>query len=390
VDSLSRHVDAIPAAQLLSQSIATLVDAQRQAAAARLISLESPWWFVAIALQVIALFYFWRSGDAARTRDALRERLGSTFAVRFVFGAMLALIARIAAVIPSFVQWRIDRVMGLSHALTRVWAYEYVLGTILGMLAAGIVAAAILWLVDRTHQWYLYTIGAILAVFLLGTLASPYVIAPLFERYTPLGGTISTRADDFAAHHGYAGIPIVVEHRIDRVPLDAAKTQGMGATQRIVLADTLVSAASPGEIDFYVADEIAVLDGHDPLRLALIDAGIFIVAVAIAVVVADRIPFRRDDDPVSRLTLVGALLACMYVAAVPIDHAIFSSMQLTADRQAVAMTGDRASALRAFVRAGDERIEQVCPSALARIFLYRSPPLGERAAVVDGVTSECR
>lgn len=390
MDSLTRSVDAIPAARLLSHSIVTLVDAQRQAAGARLVSLESPWWFVAILLQAIVLFYFWRSGNAARLRETLRNRLGSEFAVRFFFGAVLALIARVAAVIPSFILWRIDRVMGLSHALTRIWAYEYVLGTILGMLVAGVIAAVVLWLVDRTHQWYLYTIGAILAVFLLGTMVSPFAIAPLFERYAPFGGVAGARASAFAARHGYAGIPIVVEHRIDRIPVDAAKVQGMGVTQRIVLADTLVSVATPGEIEFYVADEVAALDDHEPLRLALIDAGIFILGVAIAVVIADRIPFRRDDDPVSRLALVGVLLALVYIGFVPVDHAVFSSMQLQADRQAVVMTGDPASALRAFVRAGDERVEQVCPNAFGRVFIYRSPPLGAQAAAVGGVTPECR
>ncbi len=389
MDALSRYVDSIPAAKLLSQSIATLVDAQRQAAGARLISLELPWWFGAIALQLIVLFYFWRSGAAARLRDALRQRFESEFAVRFVFGAVLALLARAAAAIPSFILWRIDRLMGLSHALTRVWAYEYALDTILGMLVAGLIAAIVLWLVERTHQWYLYTIAAILAISLLGTMAAPVAIAPLFERYVPLTGTVAARASAFAAQHGYAGIPIVVEHRIDRIPVDAAKVQGMGQTQRIVLADTLVGAATPAEIEFYVADDLAMLDDRDPLCLALIDAGILIVAVALAVVVADRIPFRRDDDPISRLTLVGALLALVYVGAVPVDHSVAASMQLRADREAVAMTGDRASALRAFVRAGDERIEQVCPS-LGRIFLYQAPSLGERAAAVGGPSPGCR
>jgi hypothetical protein len=390
VDSLTRYVDAIPATKLLSQSIATLVDAQRQAAGARLVSLELPWWFAVVLLQAVVLFYFWRSGGAARCRDALRERLGSEFAVRFAFGAVLALVARAAAAIPSFVLWRIDRAMGLAHALTRVWAYEYLLGTILGMIVAGLVAAIVLWLVDRTHQWYLYTIGAIVAISLLGTLADPFAIAPLFERYVPLGGTLGARAHAFAARHGYDGLDIVVEHRVDRIPADAAKTQGMGATQRVVLADTLVAAATPGEIDFYVADEIATLNDHDPLRLALIEAAIVIVGIALAVVIADRVPFRRDDDPVSRLTIVGALLACVYLGAVPVDHAVVSSMQLHADREAVAMTGDPADALRAFVRAGDERIEQVCPGTLGRVFLYRTPSLGERAIAVGGPYPGCR
>lgn len=389
VSALDRHVDAIPSATLLSHTLVSLVDAKRQAAGARFVSLEMPGWFAAIVFEVIALVYFWRSGRAAQVREGLRARLGSEFAVRFVFGATLALIARIATIVPAFYLWRVDRIMGLSSALTRVWAYEYVLGTILGMIVAGFIAAFMLWIADRTHQWYLYAIASIVGVSLVGTLLAPYIIAPLFERYTPLSGTVAAQAQAFAAQHGYAGIPILVEHRLDRIPTDAAKTQGMGATQRLVLADTLMSAATPAEIRFYVAAQIASLEDHDPLRLALIDAAIVVVGTALAVMIADRIPFRRDDDPVSRLALAGALLAVVYIGAVPVDHDVVAAMQLRAERQAVDTTGDRASALRTFVRAGDDRLEQVCPGTLGRIFLYRSASLGERADGV-GASSGCR
>lgn len=390
MSSLDRYVDAIAASQLLSHSISTFADAARQAAGARLVGLDTPWWFAAVLIQAVVLFYFWRWGYAARCRDALHARLGVDFAMRFAFGMVLALVARLSAAVPSFVMWRIDRAMGLSHALTRVWAYEYVIGTILWMIVAGLVAAVVLWLVDATHQWYLYTIAGIIAISILGVFTEPYVVAPLFRHYSPLGGPAETSARAFAAERGYAGVPIVVESRIDRMPVDAAQTQGMGSTQRIVLADTIVAVSTKAELEFYVADQIAKFDDHDPLRLALLDAGIFILGVAIAVFVADRIPFRRDDDPVSRLTLVGALLACVYIAATPVDHAVVASMQLRADREAVALTGDPASALRAFVRAGNDQVEQVCPRSVGRILLYRTPPLGARAAAVGGAVTGCR
>jgi Zn-dependent protease with chaperone function len=390
VDALDRYVNAIPSARLLAEPIARLVDADRQAAGARLIAFELPGWFAAVFAQALALLYFWRAGGAARWRDALRAALGGEAAVRFAFGATLAVVARTAAVLPSFYLWRVERVMGLSHVLTRVWAYEYVLGTLIGMLVAGCIAVVVLWLVERTHQWYLYTIGGIIVISLVGTLVDPYAIAPLFERYVPLGGAIGLRARAFAAREGYAGVPIVVEHRVDRIPVDAAKTEGMGPTQRIVLADAVVDTSTPQEIEFYIATEIAQLDNHDPLNLALVDAAIVIIGTAIAVFIADRVPFRRDDDPISRITLVGALLAIVYIVAVPIDHAAVVSMRLRAEHAAVAMTANRAAALRALVRAGDEQIEQVCPSAVGRTFLYRAPTLGEDALAAGSKTTGCR
>ena len=122
------------------------------------------------------------------------------------------------------------------------------------MIVAGLIVAIILWLVSLTHQWYVYAIAGILAA----SVAWSYISTQL-------------RVESFAG-------------------------------------------LTPPEIKY----RLAYLAGHiahgDRLSIALIEGGIIIVFAAIAVVIADRIPFRRDDDPLSRLTIVGALLALVYLA----------------------------------------------------------------------------
>ena len=107
------------------------------------------------------------------------------------------------------------------------------------------------------------------------------------------------------------------------------------------------------------------------LAIALIEGGIIIVFAALAVVIADRIGFRRDDDPLSRLAIVGALLALVYLAAVPVRNAALRSYDFSADRYAVALTGDPSAAVRALVRASDQRMEEVCPELTAHALSLR-------------------
>ena len=78
--------------------------------------------------------------------------------MRFAFGASLALVARVASIVPDFALYRVDRIMQLSVQLTRTWLVFWAIHTVLGMIAAGLIAAIVLGLVARTHQWYLYTI----------------------------------------------------------------------------------------------------------------------------------------------------------------------------------------------------------------------------------------
>src|SRR6185503_9886056 len=133
-----------------------------------------------------ALAYFWRSGGAAAWRDALRRRIRPEFAVRFVFGASLAGIARLAALIPDFYLYRVERVMELSGELSRAWAIDWVAGLIGAMLLGGLVAAAVLCIADRTHQWYIYTLFGFIAIALAVAWAGPTLIEPFSNRYVPL------------------------------------------------------------------------------------------------------------------------------------------------------------------------------------------------------------
>jgi hypothetical protein len=249
--------------------------------------------------------------------------------VRFLFGAALALVARLASILPSFYLYRVDRTLDLTTELTRIWALYWLFHTVTAMVIAGLIVAIILWLVSLTHQWYVYAVAGILAA----SVAWSYISTQL-------------------SVENFGGL-------------------------------------TPPEVKY----RLAYLGGHiahgDRLSIALIEGGIIIVFAAIAVVIADRIPFRRDDDPLSRLTIVGALLALVYLAAVPVRNAALRSYDLSADAYAVAATGDPAAAVRTLVRAADERMIEVCPELPATLFLYTEPGVGTRVAAINHVPSRC-
>ncbi|HEY6450408.1 MAG TPA: hypothetical protein VIX60_06995 [Candidatus Cybelea sp.] len=326
--SLDLRVDSLSRSALLSEPATALVDPARQAAAIR----RAHWTVVGFVLiqlfEAAALFYLWNSGSAAALRDRLRRRFSREWAVRFWFGAMLALVARVAAFIPSFYLYRVDRTLDLTFELTRIWALYWIFHTIVGMIVAGLIAAIVLWLASRTHQWYAYAIAGVLAVSVAWSYLNPVSIAR------------------------FAG-------------------------------------STPAEL-IYLNDYVRGYAVHgDHLSIALIEGGIIIVFAALAVVIADRIRFRRDDDPLSRLAIVGTLLALVYLAAVPVRNAILRSYVLDTDAYAVALSDDRAAAVRALVRAGDQRMEEVCPELTAMLFLYTAPGIGARVAAINHIPSGC-
>jgi Zn-dependent protease with chaperone function len=346
-NALDVRVDALPRSALLTEPATRLVDRARQAAALR----RAHWTvsgFVLIQLfEVTALFYLWSSGGAAALRDWLRRRIGREWNVRFLFGAALALVARLAAFLPSFYIYRVDHALDLTTELTRFWALFWIFHTVVAMIVAGLIAAIVLWLVARTHQWYLYTIFGILAASVGWSYVSPYLAS---------SDSHLVRARN-------------------------------GLTAR--LREPLIVGRTPAEIEYEVAYEVGHIEHGDRLSIALIEGGVIIIFAALAVVIADRIGFRRDDDPLSRLAIVGALLGLVYLAAVPVRNAALRSYDFGADAYAVALTRDPAAAVRELVRTGDQRMEEVCPELTATLFLYTAPGIGARVAAINHVPSGC-
>ena len=387
-NQLDRRVDALSSQTLMSQPAAQLVDPARQAAAERLVHWRLPAWICVQIFEAIGLVYFWMSGGAATVRRFLQRHMTSPWLMRFAFGASLALVARIAAILPGFALYRVDRIMQLSVQLTRTWLGFWAIHTVLGMIAAGLIAAIVLGLVARTHQWYLYTILAILVGCVIFPLLSPYARIPGAASMQPLSGPLRVSIEAMLRRSDLPQVPVSVV-RIAESPVGGAAVLGLGASRTIVLSDTLIAGSTPAEIEYAVAVQLGHFVRHDMIAIALIEGGIIIIFSALAVLIADRIPFRRDDDPLSRLALVGALLALLYIAAVPLRNAVVRGYDFGADSYAVGLTGDRADAVRSLVRTADQRMVEACPELTARLFLYASPGIALRVAAINGVPPRC-
>ncbi len=387
-NALDQAVDALSDATLLSHPAIALVDSARAAAADRLVHLMLPGWFVTFALQIIVLAYFWQSGFAARLRDRLRWRFTNEFPVRFFFGAALGLVGRLAGLLPDLYIYRVQRSMSLSDQLLRAWGIDWIVNTIVTMIVVGIVVAVVLWLVDRTHQWYIYTLLAIVAGSVGLAFAGPYVVLPRFGYYAEIPVQYRSDAAQLEAR-AHVKVPII-EHVDDKTHLGDAYVYGLGPSKRIIISDSVFQASSRREIRYAIARELGFIAVGGPMRVAFFDAVFVIVGIALAVAVADRIPFRRDDDPVARLALVGALLGVMYLAIAPLNNSMLRSLSHASEAYALALTNDPAAAVRSIVRNADQRLDGVCVTGAARTFRQEILDPAHAVELANHVPSRCR
>lgn len=395
-NALDREVSALANHVLLSHAPASLVDPARAVAAAHLEQFHVLMWSVAIALQIGILAWFWSSGRSAGLRDYFRSMTRSEFFVRFGYGATLALIGKLAAFIPQGLQYRYDRLMDLNQLLFRAWFVEWLASTLIAMLVAGAIAAVVLWLADRTHQWYVYTIAGVIGFTLLFSYANPLFIAPAYTRYVPFLPT-RTLAADIATLQKRTGVavPILEEQFYQRTHLGGAYVMGWGGSQRIVVSDTLLAGATEPEMRFIFARATAWVQANSGLHVALIEGAFLVLGTALAVFISDRIGFRRDDDPVARLALLGAVMGCVYLIALPFYNGYMRNVDLATDKAGVALADSiwhsesRADAIRLEIRQADQALRPACPTRFAYWYFETHPAVSQRVAMLQNRPDTC-
>jgi len=387
---IDQRVSAIPAPVLLEKTGAELADAARQRAANELATINRPLFFAWALFQILAFLYLWRSGTAARWRDWLRRRIRSEHALRFVFGAILAIVAQLCALPVSFTRFRLAYAAGLTAQTVASWMQDWIMAVAIDALIAGVFIVIILWLVDLTRLWYILAIGLVFAGTLALVFIEPVVFAPLFNAFTPLvNPRLATNIHVLTERVHIGDTPIYTSNLSKQSEVGNAWVSGFGATRRIVLGDTLVAVDTPEEATFIVAHELGHYVQRDVIKLALFATTLFVVAMAVAVLIGDRIGFRRDDDPISRLPLIGCILACVALLLLPVYNAYQRGVEARADRYALALTHDPAAGVRAFVRFADDGLSPLCPPEIVRLYFYDHPPLGSRIAALQGRPDPC-
>jgi len=389
---LDRRVSAIPASVLLTKPALALVDPRRQAGAARMRRFARPLFFLWGLSQIGLFFYLWWSGNAARLRDAVRRRIRPVFLMRFAYGALLAVLGALAALPVSLARHRLDTVFGLTDQSFGSWMRDGLISTIGEAAVVGLIVACVFALVDRTRLWYAYAMIGLFVATLAMAFLEPIVVAPLYNRFTPLPAAAAVRAPllSLARRVGIGDAPIVVSDDSRRTSAAIVDISGFGPTKRIVLSDALLQNATPGEVLFLAAREMGHYDHADDFRLSLFWTFLFIFCTALAVIAADRVRFRRDDDPLTRLALVFVFLGCFALIVTPVYNGYSRNIESRADAYAVALTRDRSSAVRAFVRVADETLAPLCPGRLGLLYFYNSPPIATRIAKAAGHPDPCR
>jgi STE24 endopeptidase len=161
-------------------------------------------------------------------------------------------------------QFVLEQRFGFNKMTLKLWLADMVKSTLVGAVIGLPLLWVVLFLMERTGPlWWLYAWLVFSGFQLLMMVIYPTVIAPLFNKFTPLADdSLKSRIEGLMARVGFASKGLFVMDGSKRSSHGNAYFSGFGANKRIVFFDTLLERLAPAEIEAVLAHEL----GHFKLK----------------------------------------------------------------------------------------------------------------------------
>lgn len=279
------------------------------------------------------------------------------------------------------------RDVGLSTQAFLPWLGDLTLSWAIGALLAAVAGAAVIGLARRFgSRWWIPGSAFVVAAAVALTWLAPTVIAPLFDRYEPLEpGPARADAQRIASR---AGIEVGGIYRVDasnRTSGLNAFVDGLGATKRIVLYDTLIDGDGLDRAArrAVIAHEIAHAERNDIPRGLLWVAIAVPLALLAAARLADRLTPGRGASRGLPVWLPAVALSVTLAATVlqVIGNGLSRAVESRADVRALELTGDPQAMIRLQRALSNRNLGDPSPPALRSFLLSTHPSTDERIGV---------
>ena len=183
---------------------------------------------------------------------------GPTLLGLAIFAGLIIVSSIISTPIDLYRTFVIEQQFGFNKLTWQL----YLIDGIKGMLLAAAIGVPLLlvtfWLMEKMGGlWWLYVWLVWLAFSLAMIVIYPSLIAPLFNKFSPLGdASLKARIESLLTRCGFTSSGLFVMDGSKRSSHGNAYFTGLGRTKRIVFFDTLIARLSPPEIEAVLAHEL--------------------------------------------------------------------------------------------------------------------------------------
>ncbi|HGG58976.1 MAG TPA: M48 family peptidase [Gammaproteobacteria bacterium] len=269
---------------------------------------------------------------------------------------------------------------GFNRMTLATWLTDLAKGTLLGIAIGAPLLYLVLWLMQSSGGlWWLYAWAALLAFSLAMSWAFPTLIAPLFNKFTPLDKPdLKAAIESLLRRSGFRSKGIFVMDGSRRSSHGNAYFTGLGRQKRIVFFDTLIDSLSTPQIVAVLAHELGHFKHKHILKGLLLSAATSLIGFAILAWLMPRPAFYQGLG-VKTPSLAAALL--LFVMVSPVFtfflHPLIAWFSRRHEYEADAWAARQANAndlVNALVRMYEDNASTLTPDALHSSFYDSHPP----------------
>ena len=288
--------------------------------------------------------------------------------------------------------WRtfvLEARFGFNRTTPMLFLADLAKGLGLAVLLGGPLLLATLVLMERAgYWWWVWAWGLLLTVMFLMAWAWPALIAPLFNRFSPLeDAALKGRIEALLARCGFASKGVFVVDNSRRSSHGNAYFTGIGRNKRIVFFDTLLARIDLEEILAVLAHELGHFRLHHVRQRLVVSMLAVLLGLALLGWLARQPGFYSAlgvpvASPSIAILLFFLTVPVFAFFATPIESWWSRRHERAADDYAIAHA-DARSLAGALVKLYRENATTLTPDSVYSAFYDSHPPALERIASLN-------
>ncbi|MFY9561594.1 MAG: M48 family metallopeptidase [Terriglobales bacterium] len=340
-------------------------------------------------LGILLLVLLLATGWSGTLRD-LAYRGASTnysFAV-FLYVLMLIIISKLLGFPLDFYGFRLEHRYHLSNQRLRSWLWDEFKGLLVGLVLATVVVELLYLLIRHVQHWWLVAWALFLGLFVLLAQLAPVVLFPIFYKFEPMENEELRKRLVLLSARAGTHVRGVYKWKLSEKSKKAnAALTGLGATRRIILADTLLDQYSNDEIEAVLAHELGHHVHRHIFKSILVQAGItlagFYLANEVLRYAVDRgnmFDTMSDFANLPLLVLVATVLSFLLMPALN-AYSRFNERQ--ADRYCFQSVASVEPFISSMNKLAEQNLAERTPSRWVEWFFHSHPAIAKRVAAAE-------
>jgi STE24 endopeptidase len=301
----------------------------------------------------------------------------------FIYLLLLLAIGKALGIGLDYYGFSLERRFKLSTQKFRSWLWDEVKGFLVG-LVMGTVVVEVLYLTIRQwpQHWWMLAWALFMGLFIVMAQLAPVVLFPIFYKFEPLDDEDLRRRLVVLSERAGTRVRGVYRWKLSEKSKKAnAALTGLGATRRIILADTLLDNYSPDEIEAVLAHELGHHVHRHILKSIFVQAAItlfgFWAANWTLHYAVDRHMFEELSD-FANMPLLALVSVVLSFVLMPALNAFSRFNERQADRYAFESIASVDPFISSMNKLAEQNLAERTPSKWVEWFFHSHPAISRR------------